>query len=185
MSACRAALDTLDRLPRLRATLDALGLPDLHVRIGLNSGDAVVGNMGSRERNDYTCMGDTVNLASRLEGANKVFGSSILIGSDTYDMAKDHILAKPLADIVVVGWDQPVRVYELVGMADAPEALRQHVDAFSRAHDAARRGAWDDARAALDEAEAARAGDGPTAWLRNVVEQGGGPWSSVLELTRK
>ena len=113
-------------------------------------------------RFDYTCMGDTVNLAARLEGANKAFGSKILMGPQTYDEAKDDILAKPLADLVVVGKTEAVSVYELYAMKDdASDQERAHVDAWVRAHEALRAGEVETARDALDEAGETNPGDGP------------------------
>ena len=191
LRACRAALDTIERLPKLASTLKRLGIPALHIRIGLNTGDAVVGNMGSHDRNDYTCMGDTVNLAARLESGNKAFGSTILIGPDTYAQARDHILAKPIGDVVVVGWDEPVAVYELVAMkvAASPD-LVSHVSAYTQAHDAVRAGDWSAAREHLVQAQALRPGDGPTAWLQGVSDAcerdaPDDPWSGHVTLTSK
>ncbi len=169
---CRAAVRCMNALPKLEPLWREFGLEGFAIRIGLNSGHALVGNMGSERRFDYTCMGDPVNLAARLEGANKAFGSKIMIGPQTYDDAKDHILAKRLADLVVVGKKQAVAVYELVAMADdATDEQRAHVEAFNRAHEAARAGDPAAARAALDEAEAHAPGDGPVAWLRGLVDE--------------
>jgi adenylate cyclase len=189
--ACRSALAVQARMPALGPLLRSLGIPEFHVRIGLNSGTAVVGNMGSRQRFDYTCMGDTVNLASRLEGANKKFGTSILLGSRTHDEARAAVLARPLAGLTVVGRDEPEPVYELLAMRDgAPQDLVAHVAAFAAAQAAARRDDLPAAEAALAEAERLRPGDGPTAWFRGVLAAmragtAPRPWSGVLTLTEK
>jgi adenylate cyclase len=188
---CRAAVRCMAELPKLEPLWRSLGLESFAIRIGLNSGPALVGNMGSEKRFDYTCMGDTVNLASRLEGANKAFGSLIMIGPQTYEAAKDEILAKPLADLVVVGKSQAVAVYELVSMReDASEADRGHVEAYQRAHSAVRAGEHAAALAALGEAEALRPGDGPCRWLRGVIEaleagELASPWDGRWTLDRK
>ncbi len=189
--ACRCALKVFERLPDLESVWREMGLSEFGIRIGLNTGDAYVGNMGSEQRFDYTCMGDTVNLSSRLEGANKAFGSGILIGRQTYEEAKEVILAKPLCGLIVVGRTQPEPVYELVGLRDqASDALIAHVEAFKAAVDAARRGALDEARRRLIDADATRPGDAPTRWLGGIVnqlERGdlACPWSGVVELTGK
>jgi adenylate cyclase len=189
--ACRAALAVQERLPMLRPAWESRGLEDFPVRVGLNSGEALVGNMGSRQRFDYTCMGDAVNLASRLEGANKAFGTRILLGPETYASAREEVLAKPLADVVVVGREEPVAVYELVGLrSGAPPDLAAHVEAFARAHAAARRGDLDGAERALDEAERAKPGDGPVSWFRGVLErlrsgEEPSPWSGRYVLSSK
>ena len=191
LRACRAALGVQAAMPALEPLWRSLGLTSFTVRIGLNSGPAVVGNMGSRRRFDYTAMGDTVNLASRLEGANKYFGSKILLGPKTYGLARDAVVARPLARLVVVGWDVPEPVYELLALREgAPADALALVDAFTRAQDAARRGDLDAADRALDDAERARPGDGPTAWFRaKVAAMRAGteptPWSGVLVLDAK
>jgi adenylate cyclase len=183
--ACRCALSVIERLPELRPVWEGFGLPGFPIRIGLNTGVAVMGNMGSRQRFSYTAMGDTVNLASRLEGANKAFGSTILIGDATRREAGDAILAKPLARLGVVGRGEPVAVHELVAMSDraTPEQVA-HVAAFERAREALMRGDADAAHAALDEAERLHPGDGPVAWLRGIA-RGPLPWDGTLILSSK
>jgi len=189
--ACRTALLVQERLPLLEPEWRRHGLTEFVVRIGLNSGEAIVGSMGSRHRSDYTCMGDTVNLASRLEGANKAFGTRILIGAATYDAAKGAIVAKRLGLLGVVGKNEPVAVYELLATREsAPPELLAHVAAFDRATEAARRGDLAAARAALAEAARLRPGDGPCHWFGKVldrVEAGAepSPWPGVIVLTGK
>ncbi|MGE0192869.1 MAG: adenylate/guanylate cyclase domain-containing protein [Planctomycetota bacterium] len=170
LRACRSAVACVKALDTLGPTLAELGLERFDIRIGLNTGTAVVGNLGSDRRFDYTCMGDAVNLASRLEGANKHFGSRILIGPETRRQAGDAVLVKPLGDLVVVGKKQAIPVYELIALTEAATpAERAHVEAFAQAVEALEVGAWPAAREALGRAEAARPGDGPTAWLRGVA----------------
>jgi adenylate cyclase len=156
--------------------------------VGLNSGPAAVGNMGSRERLAYTCMGDTVNLASRLEGANKAFGSRIMLGPLTYELAKDRIVARPLVTLGVVGKEHGVAVYELLAMKDsaAPEVVAL-AEAFTRAQALAKAGDLPGARRALDEAERARPGDPVSAWFRELLDSlpAGQPWSGTLRLESK
>ncbi|MCA9315511.1 MAG: adenylate/guanylate cyclase domain-containing protein [Planctomycetes bacterium] len=170
LRACTSAVACVKALDALRPTLSEFGLERFDIRIGLNTGSAVVGNLGSDRRFDYTCMGDAVNLASRLEGANKHFGSRILIGPATREQAGDAILVKPLGDLVVVGKKNAISVYELIALADeATEAEHAHVAAFADAVQALEVGAWAEARDALGRAQDARPGDGPTAWLKGVA----------------
>ena len=97
------------------------------MRVGLNSGPAVVGNMGSERRFDYTAMGDTMNLASRLEGAGKLYGVSILIGEETERRVRPDVLAREVDIIRVVGKARPVRIFELIAEKDsvASEEIEQ------------------------------------------------------------
>ena len=191
LRACRSALSVQARLPAFEPVWRGYGLTNFVVRIGVNSGEAVVGSMGSAHRSDYTCMGDAVNLASRLEGANKAFGTRILLGAATYDAAKRSIVAKPLGRLGVVGKTEPVAVYELMALREgASEELLAHVAAFTRAGDAARRGDLVAARAALDEAARLKSDDGPCAWFGKVLdrmESGDepSPWSGTIVLTGK
>ncbi|MCP3166701.1 adenylate/guanylate cyclase domain-containing protein [Myxococcus qinghaiensis] len=117
--ACLTALDLLAVVDRLSPVFEARGLPRLDCRIGINTGHAVAGNLGSSVAQDYTVIGDTVNLASRLEGAAKVYGTRTLVSEDTLLDARGVVLARELDLLRVKGKQQPVRVFELVGPADS------------------------------------------------------------------
>ena len=88
--------------------------PALHIGIGINTGEMVVGNMGSASRMDYTLMGDNVNLGARLEGTNKQYGTNIIISEFTYEQVKDYIIARELDLVRVKGKQLPVKIYELI-----------------------------------------------------------------------
>jgi adenylate cyclase len=149
--ACLAALAQQQQLIELRRALpDILGirrnLPDMNVRIGLCTGDLIVGSIGSNISKSFTVMGDTVNTASRLEGANKQFGTRILIDGTTRDMVSDAMETRELDLIGVVGKFEPVRVYELLGERGKVEGPRLAArDVFESALAAYRRGDWDKA----------------------------------------
>jgi len=113
--ACWAALEMQETLARLREKWKAEGKPPIYSRMGINTGTVIVGNMGSSSRFAYTAMGDAMNLASRLEAANKAFGTSIMISQFTYEQVKDYCLCRELATITVQGKTEPIKVYELVG----------------------------------------------------------------------
>lgn len=183
LRACRAALRVQADLPQLDPLLDRLGIDDFAVRIGINSGEAVVGNMGSSQRFDYTCIGDSVNLASRLEGANKAFGTHILIGAATAAAVETAMLLRPLGSVRVVGREEPVEVFELVAeRSTASRELAAQVAAFVRAFEAVRGG--EDATDAL--AGTGGPGVGAVAWLREVAEaHAGRPWDGITHLDRK
>ncbi len=132
--ACRAALQMQEKLAEMRKEFDRRGLPLLKSRVGINTGEMVVGNMGCKEVFDYTVMGDAVNLASRMEGANKMYGTMIMIGPETYEDVKDVFATRALDVIRVKGKDDPVDVYELVAESwDAvSDAKRRAIDEFNR-----------------------------------------------------
>jgi adenylate cyclase len=111
-NAVNAALHCRDRLHKFNRDPTEWQRFSLRQRIGLNSGDALVGNIGSRQRFNYTVMGDTVNVASRLEGANKYFGTSIMAAKSTYDRATASFAWRQLDTIRVQGRDEPISVYE-------------------------------------------------------------------------
>ncbi len=143
--ACRAALQALLHLEDFRKDVhltsgsDAEDL-DLDMRIGVSSGDMIVGTIGSKASMNFTVMGDPVNLGSRLEEANKIYDSRILISERTRELADDAVLTRELDLIRVKGKLQPVRVYELLG--NAPEG-----SLFAEALAAYRRQDWDHADA--------------------------------------
>ena len=115
--ACRSSLEMMKALEELRAKWAAEdpNIPFIDIGIGLNSGPMVVGNMGSQTRFDYTVMGDAVNLASRLEGANKQYGTHIIIGEITYAQVNEVICCRELDSVTVKGKELPVRIYEMLG----------------------------------------------------------------------
>ncbi|NNN05476.1 MAG: adenylate/guanylate cyclase domain-containing protein, partial [Elusimicrobia bacterium] len=121
LAACRTALANQKRLVELAGEFARLGYPPVRARIGLNSGPAVIGNMGSALRFSYTALGDTVNLSSRLEGANKAYGSYILISEATRAGAGAAVETRELDFVMVKGKHQPIRVYELLGLAGETE----------------------------------------------------------------
>jgi adenylate cyclase len=118
LRACKACIEMMEILEDMNAVWKEEGKPPLDIGIGLNSGDMVVGNMGSAARMDYTLMGDNVNLGSRLEGTNKVYGTHIIISEYTYDLVADNVYARELDLIKVKGKELPVRIYELMGIKD-------------------------------------------------------------------
>ncbi len=117
--ACLTALRLLAVVDGLAPELAAHGIQRLDCRIGINTGPGVVGNIGSRAAQDYTVIGDTVNLASRLEGAAKVYGTRILVSEETVRASRGVVLARELDLLRVKGRQLPVRVYELVDVAGA------------------------------------------------------------------
>jgi adenylate cyclase len=133
---CLAALEQMAQLDAFRAWLPEMfgirqGLPDVNVRMGIASGDVTVGNIGSETSRSYTVIGDTVNLASRLEQANKFYGTRILVNEATRNLAGDTLAFREIDSLRVAGKLETVRVYELLGhSADLSETDRQRVQAY-------------------------------------------------------
>ncbi len=128
--ACRAALLCVRELESLNARWTSQGKPELRTRFGISSGEVSVGNMGSRERMNYTVLGDAVNLASRLEGINKYYHTRIIVGANTAEVVKARFLMRPVDVVAVKGKAQGVPIYELLaGLPDDPEvpATPQHL----------------------------------------------------------
>lgn len=116
--ACKTALEMTEALQRLQHKWRQEGKEPLRIGIAVNTGEVIVGNLGSDQRFDYTVLGDPVNLAARLESLNKEFpqASGMLISEFTYEMARERIEARPLGEVMVRGKTRPVIVYELIGM---------------------------------------------------------------------
>jgi len=112
---CRAALGC-QRVMAEIGLADDNGAP-VKIRIGINSGDMLVGNIGSEVRLNYTVIGDAVNIASRLESTNKVYGSTIIIGPETRRLAGDRIVVRELDRLAVYGRAGGLQIYELLAMA--------------------------------------------------------------------
>jgi adenylate cyclase len=116
LKACHAAIEMMEELHKMNKNWEMAGKPTLDIGIGINTGDMVVGNMGSASRMDYTLMGDNVNLGARLEGTNKVYHTHIIISEFTYEYVKNHVVARELDLIRVKGKALPVKIYELVAI---------------------------------------------------------------------
>ncbi len=126
--ACLTSLQMQQRLGELREKWSKTGEAQIKIRIGINSGNVIVGNTGSDLKLNYTVLGDNVNLASRLEGANKEYGSNIMISGSTYDLVKEQFYVRELDTIRVKGKTEPTKVYELVsliGDAKGEEAIKE------------------------------------------------------------
>ncbi len=161
--ACATALEMQERLVTLREIWKRQGKPELRMRVGINTGMMVVGNMGSESRFDYTVMGDAVNLGARLEPANKIYGTNIMIGERTYQMAKDLIIARPLDLLRVKGKTEPVRVFELMGLVErgVSEDIMRVIDLFEKGFERYLRQDWDAALQYFRQVLTIREDDGP------------------------
>jgi class 3 adenylate cyclase len=158
---CRAAQDLLKALVRLNVGWAARGLPAISMRVGLATGPALVGNVGSATKFNYTVMGDTVNLASRLEGAAKVFGTLSLISGSTVQAAAGAVACRELDWLAVKGKSEAVPVFEVM----PGEATPSRIEAWERyaaGLAAYRNRKFDEAREQFEAALKAEPDDGPS-----------------------
>lgn len=132
--ACRCALKHLEKLKELQEEYARMGLPQIDVGIGMNTGEVNVGNMGSETVRNYTVMGDAVNLASRLEGINKQYGTRIIISEFTYEDIKDSFVCREIDLVRVKGKAQPVRIYELIAEQQASPQMQEVLTFFQQGY---------------------------------------------------
>ncbi|HNW28270.1 MAG TPA: adenylate/guanylate cyclase domain-containing protein [Spirochaetota bacterium] len=161
--ACLAAIDMKKRLRELQEKWRNAGLEPIYARMGIHSGKATVGNMGSRTRMDYTAMGDAVNLASRLEGANKFYETSVMISGTTYDGVKDIVDARQLDVIRVVGKSQAVPIYELLGKKGTlPDRIYEMLEKYNQGREFFLNRDWKQAKLLFKQALKVVDDDGPS-----------------------
>ena len=161
--ACKASIDMQNRMNELRNHWRAHDKPELKMRIGLCSGPAVVGNMGSKIRMDYTMMGDTVNTAARLEGVNKIYGIYTLVSDSTYKGLNGNIFTREIDSINVVGKDEPVTIFEPIGYeGDIDSSLREMTNQYTSGLKAYRNQQWDEAIELFQAALSLVSSDGPS-----------------------
>ena len=189
--ACDAALDMMSKLHEMQTAWRAAGQPVLEIGIGINSGMASVGNMGSELRYGYTAMGDTVNLSARLEGLNKEFGTQILVSEFTHAgiSTGDYVL-REIDLIRVKGKLRPVTIYELLGRRDvAPETVAMASE-FERARAVYKRRDWSEAHRLFEKFLERWPEDGPAAVFRArcrefLAEEPPANWDGVYVMKTK
>jgi adenylate cyclase len=149
--ACRTALGMRQRELDMKDELARRGADKLLTRIGINTGPMALGNMGSSLKFSYTVLGDSVNLGSRLESANKLYGSQILMAQTTADLVKDLFVVRQLDLLRVKGKKQPMAVYELMAEGQPDGALRTRAEKYERALALYQKQQWDAAETVLTE----------------------------------
>jgi len=196
LRACRAGLGQLRALETLKAELPELTgfrkhLPRVDLRIGISTGEVVVGNIGSESARSYTVIGDTVNLGQRLEAANRVYGTHILVSEDTWESAGPDIVAREIDILVVKGKLENVRVFEVLGLkGEVPDEKLKLCQGFSEGLAAYRSREWDRAAEAWKGCLKLFPEDGPSRlFLERVYHLGQNPpgeeWDGIWRLETK
>ena len=163
LRACKAAIDMKKKLREMQENWRSIGQHELFVRMGMNTGLAVVGNMGSKMRMDYTAMGDSVNLASRLEGANKFYGTTAMISENTYNNVKDAVDVRKLDTIRVIGKTEPIVIYELLGIKGTlPQKVYDAVEFYNNGMEMFSEHQWKKAMKFFNDALEILPDDGPS-----------------------
>jgi len=145
IKACQSALEMIKELKRLNQKWIGEGKQPMDIGIGINTNPMMVGNMGSEQRFDFTVMGDSVNLGSRLEGANKSYKTNIIISEFTFERVKNELVCMELDSVRVKGKSQPVKIYNLVGYKDLPDIQETIVNQFNQAVSLYKEKKWDEA----------------------------------------
>jgi len=190
LRACRTALDMMKELKKLQKKWAEEGQPVLDIGIGISSGDMVVGNMGSQMRFDYTVMGDSVNLGSRLESINKEYGTNIIISEYTYEAVKDVLLCRELDSVRVKGKQLPVKIYELLGEKKDAKEYEELIRRFNEALGKYKQARWDEAIASCHQVLEIRPDDPPSLlYIRRCEDLKKNPppipWDGVFTMTKK
>ncbi|MDM8517644.1 CHASE2 domain-containing protein [Desulfobacterales bacterium HSG16] len=190
-TACRTCIEMQKRLEGLRKEWRERKMPELFMRIGLLTGPAVVGNMGSKNRMDYTMMGDTVNTAARLEGVNKIYRTYTMTGEKTFNAVKEKFQLREIDSILVVGKKTPVRIFELIGYKEEiGQDLKSMLDHYSKGLAAYRKQDWEEAVKAFDHAQKIVPDDGPSAVMSErcreyLVNSPDPEWNGAYVMTSK
>jgi adenylate cyclase len=190
-AACEGALAAQRVLDRLNPRFQQDYGCRLRMRIGINTGTVIVGNLGSERKKNYTVLGDAVNLASRLEAANKQFGTGILLGETTARRAQGRFATRPLTRLAVKGKTEAVEVHELVGIAGGLAADRQaFLSAYNDGYAALITRRFSEAAAAFERARKIVPDDVMArAWHEEstayVLQPPPPDWQPLLKLTSK
>ncbi len=194
--ACLAALLQQEAIVAFRRELPQLlglrrNVPDFKVRMGLATGEVVIGTIGSETARSYTVIGDIVNTASRLEGINKLYGTGIAVAEDTYRLAQQAVEVRELDCVTVVGKIEPTRIFELLGRAGeiAPDVLELR-DLFADALVSYRERDWDGAEEKFQECLKLAPEDGPSQLFEQRVaflraNPPAADWQGVWHATEK
>jgi adenylate cyclase len=188
--ACETALEMIETLRHLWEGWRAKGLPELKIGIGINSGPMTVGNMGSERLFDYTVIGDNVNLASRLEGLNKYYGTAILLSGATQKLLQNSFILREVDRVRVKGKKAPVSIFELRGHGQPQGKDAELLQTFEAGLEAFRQGHWEAAEKYFSQCLQLSPDDGPAKLLLGrtqamVLQPPPPDWDGTATLTEK
>ncbi|MCG6553000.1 MAG: adenylate/guanylate cyclase domain-containing protein [Candidatus Magnetominusculus sp. LBB02] len=172
VNSCNAAVNCLKALDKVNNEFKSKGFPNISLRIGMHKGDAIAGNMGSNRLYNFTVIGDTVNLASRLESVNKYFKTKIIISEDILSGTDDLFLSRELALIEVKGKSIPVKIFEIMGFLQGADDYKKLLAGrFTEAMGMFKERMWQEAADKLEALLRDYPGDGPSDVLLKRVKK--------------
>lgn len=190
INACRASLEIRKEMAQAKELAKAQGREDVSIGIGINTGQVVFGSMGAKDRMDFTSIGDTVNLAARLEGTNKEYGTKTLITKAVYDKVKESFLCREIDLMTVKGKTEPVRIYEVLQESkSAAEKLVKLKKIFETSLELYRKQKWADAERGFSALVKELKDDTSKVFLQRIKEFQADPppkgWDGVFHRTTK
>ena len=189
--ACRAAIDCRKFIEIFSREIELSGFPAMNIRVGINSGEAVVGNFGYEKRLSYTAIGKNINLASRLEGLNRIYGTRIIIGEETNKAVRDSFITRPIDVVVVKGGISGNTIYELMDDGRTPDSgLIEFLQFYDRGFSNYLGRKWSEACEDFKMALEVRKQDGPSEiLLKRCLEFMASPppddWDGVKKIMEK
>ncbi len=192
LHAVLCAMEMKFKLNELNQNWRSLGCPPLEIGVGINTGDVIVGNIGSELRLNYTVIGDNVNLASRIEGLTKYYGTSLLVGEECHELIRTSILCRPVDLVRVKGKDRPVSIFEPLCQKgeEAASGFEEFACKTTEAFSAYRRGAFQQAALIYEEIDHGRLQVDPLSRLfvkrcRALVDNPPTEWDGIYTATSK
>lgn len=188
--ACQVCLDMILKLIELNRDWSDRGLDPMHIGIGLHTGEAIVGNMGSLQKFDYTAIGDTVNLSSRLEGMTKLYGVNIIVSETTYQSTRNDYIFRELDIVRVKGKEKPIGIFELIDSNNNLTAWAPLLDGFIKGTNLYRRMQFKEAAIKFQDVLKKYPGDGPSKVYLNrcrefLISPPAANWDGVYIATSK
>ena len=196
LDACLACLEMRPAFAKIEQEISQItglrrNIPKFHVRMALATGDALIGTIGSETTKSFTVIGDTVNIASRLEGVNKIYGTDLIINEDCYRLAERHVEVREIDFVNVYGKTEPVRIYELLSkIGELPSITLQLCDAYAIALQLYREQKWTEAEKAFQKCLEISRNDGPSIeFLTRIATFARTPppkeWNGVWQIASK